>query len=224
MAAPTDRLLRVMPREMRLMSERILSLSAMPKGFFSALCDVVMYSQGAGLGGFDRLLADIETVKAADPAALMLRERVLDVGGQHAWIAVPSALDLLGEVDAPLTILNATAEEELAVIAALGPRLGLQVTAHPVAGGLCLSATRAAPVDPLLDRLMQDGAAIPEALWWRVWALAQTALMPDSEVSRRHAGPVIVTPDGRLIGRTDNDDDTDPGFIRGGRGTAEAKA
>jgi len=37
--------LQVMPREMRMMSERILSLTALPKGFALMVCDVAMYSQ-----------------------------------------------------------------------------------------------------------------------------------------------------------------------------------
>lgn len=210
----TDRILCVMPREMRMMSERILSLTAMPKGFVPSLCDIVMFSEAEGLGGFALLEADMPALAADDPARLSLDETgplpVLDAGGLHAWAALPSALDLLGAGLDAIEVTNARHPGELRLAAALGPRRGLDVTVE----GSRLSAAPRDVADPVLDRVMQQGCAIPADLWWRIWALAQTALTPDSEVSRRHAGPVIVTADGQLIGRTDNDDDTDPGFVR----------
>jgi len=79
--------------------------------------------------------------------------------------------------------------------------------------GTALAAHRVTPADPLLDEILENGTPIAEDLWWRVWALAQTALAPDTDISRRHAGAVIVMPDGSVIGRTDNDDETDPAFM-----------
>jgi hypothetical protein len=67
--------------------------------------------------------------------------------------------------------------------------------------------------DPLLRELQQDGVLIEAELWWRIYHLAQRALTPDSVVSRRHAGPLIVNDDGTVIGRKDNDDETDIGFL-----------
>lgn len=208
-SATAPRILRIMPREMRLMSERILSLTAMPRGFSPVLCDIVMYSQGLGLGGFADLEAGIEALKAADPSKLTLQGAILDAHGQHAWVVLPSALDLLGDGVTPLEIRNVAEPGELAVAAAYGARLGLEVTVE----GTTLSARRVPASDPLLDRLLTDGTPISEDLWWRIWALAQTALAPDTDVSRRHAGAVIVMPDGTVIGRKDNDDETDPGFM-----------
>ncbi len=206
--------LRVMPREMRLMSERILSLTALPKGFALMVGDVVMVSQALGLGGFALLETRLDTLRPADPRALSWDGKVLDAGGQHAWFAVPSALDLLGlmvargEV-AELEVADALDPGELAIAEALGRRTGLAVTVT----GTRLAAAAAPAGDPLLQRLLHDGCRIPADLWWRIYALAQSALTPDSVVSRRHAGPVIVTEDGNVIGRTDNDDDTDVSFI-----------
>ena len=85
----TGQILRVMPREMRLMSERILSLTALPKGFALMVGDVVLYSQAMGLGGFDLLLKRIDTLLPSDPSRLALRQSdtgdlVLDGGGVHA--------------------------------------------------------------------------------------------------------------------------------------------
>ena len=67
--------------------------------------------------------------------------------------------------------------------------------------------------EPLLWDLLQNGVSIDADLWWRVYAVAQKALAPDSVVSRRHAGPVIVNDDGSIIGRKDSDDETDLSFL-----------
>lgn len=211
--------LRVMPREMRLMSERIFSLTSLPKGFALMITDVVMYSEAQNLGGFAHLEATLPELMDAEPMALKLMSDTgdslaLDAGGQHAWIALPSILDLLSlalsEHDSARIELTGVAHpKELAIAEGLGLRQGLRIRL----AGTVLSASACAPEDPVLNRALVDGCRIPAELWWRIWALAQTALTPDSVVSRRHAGVNIVTEDGQIIGRTDNDDDTDPNFI-----------
>lgn len=208
------RTLRVMPREMRLMSERILSLTDLPKGYVLAVCDVVMVSEAMALGGFALLLDRLDGLMSADPSRIVLEGDRLDGGGQHAWFVVPSLLDLLGLAvargeAARIEVANVLDPSELRIAEGLAGRQGLKlhVTEEVV-------VAEAAPVaDPLLDRLMQEGCQIPAELWWQVYDRAQTALTPDSVVSRRHAGPVIVTDDGKVIGRKDNDDDTDVNFI-----------
>ncbi|MGI3165407.1 hypothetical protein [Pseudooceanicola sp. 200-1SW] len=211
--------LRVMPREMRLMSERIWSLTDLPKGFALMITDVVMYSQALGLGGFPLFEARLPALMPANPHRLKLMSDTgealaLDAGGQHAWITLPSVLDLaelaLAQQDsARITVTDVTDPEELAVASALGARRGLKME---LAGNV-LTATRIPAADPVLAQVLQDGCTIEAAQWWRIYELAQTALTPDSVVSRRHAGVNIVTEDGQIIGRTDNDDDTDPNFI-----------
>lgn len=211
---PTDTL-RVMPREMRLMSERILSLTALPKGFALMIGDVVMLSQALGLGGFALLEQRLPLLRQADPRALTLEGDSLDAGGQQAWIVLASLIDHLGlqlaqGQPARITLRNLSDPAELAVAVPLGARVGLAVTLD---GLLARATPRATREDPVLHRLLHEGCQIEPALWWRIYDCAQTALTPDSVVSRRHAGPVIVTEDGRVIGRSDNDDDTDVGFL-----------
>lgn len=211
--------LRVMPREMRMMSERILSLTALPKGFALMITDVVMYSQAMGLGGFPLLETRLPDLLSADPAALSLTgavgaEMTLNAGGQHGWIVVPSVLDLLelalkDHDGARIEVKGAMDPAELAIAEGLGLRRGLEIRLT----GTVLSARMGTPADPVLDRVLADGTRIEAAQWWRIYELAQTALTPDSIVSRRHAGVNIVAEDGTIIGRTDNDDDTDPNFI-----------
>lgn len=215
-------ILRVMPREMRLMSERILSLSSLPKGFFLTVGDFPMYSQKLGLGGFRLFEERAESFKAADPSHLRIIDEdsdgkiVLDAAGEHAWFVLPSALDLLGEITASteegqVTVNNVRDPQELAIAADYGPRIGLTVTVN----GNVLKARKAeaAVVDETLRALLEEGAEIDAGLWWSVYHHAKQALATDSLVSRRHAGAVIVNEDGTVIGRKDNDDETDVNFL-----------
>lgn len=217
--------LRVMPREMRMMSERILSLTALPKGFALMVGDVAMYSQAMSLGGFALLLERLDLLMTADPGRLSVDGGRLDCGGQHAWMAVPSLIDLLGLAvargeDARIEVAHVADPEELRIAEGLGARHGLAVTVE----GTVVTARRSEACDPVLDRIMNEGCRMPAALWWTVYDRAQTALAPDSAISRRHAGPVIVTEDGQVIGRKDNDDDTDISFIgSAGSEAAEGK-
>lgn len=213
----TDTILRVMPREMRLMSERILSLTALPKGFALMVGDMAMYSQAMGLGGFALLLDRMDQLATANPARLVLNDNgalVLDAQGEHGWIVVPSLMDLLEEqllhgATATIAFVNVTDAAELRVACGLGQRRGLKISFD----GARATATRAAVADPVLDRVMAHGCDVPAEFWWKLYQTAQTALTPDSVVSRRHAGVNIVLDDGRVIGRSDNDDDTDTRFI-----------
>jgi hypothetical protein len=227
-SSETAEVLRIMPREMRLMTERILSLTGLPKGFFLAAQDLVMYSQKLGLGGFALLESRFELLKWADPARISILSEEgenlrLDAGGQHAWVVVPCLVDLLGEVAqrfgaARITVANAVDAAELQVAAALGARSGLSVRAAAGGEPLFTASPMALTGDvgrdePLLWDLLQNGTPIEAELWWRIYHLAQKALTPDSVVSRRHAGPLIVNDDGTIIGRKDNDDETDISFL-----------
>lgn len=228
MAAVQARLLRVMPREMRMMSERILSLTNLPKGFFLALQDVAMFSQKLGLGGFALLERRFESFSHTELARIRIVEESgsalrLDAGGQHAWFVTPSLVDLLGELverfgAAEIGVGNTVDPDELAIVGALSRRSGLHVElAHGSEVRLTASATEltgdVAHDEPLLWDLLQHGTPIEAELWWRIYHMAQKALAPDSVVSRRHAGPMIVNDDGTVIGRKDNDDETDISFL-----------
>lgn len=236
MSAPVT-MLRIMPREMRMMSERILSLTALPKGFVLAETDIVMMSQGLDLGGFALLEDRFELLRQADPAALNIGAEDgpaldLDCAGQHAWIAVPTLLDLADELvarfgSARIRVAGAIDASELAIAVPLGRRRGLAAeiagTDAPVLVASRLPVTGDLAIDePLLARLLDKGTPVEAELWWRVYEHAQQALTPDSIVSRRHAGPLIVTDDGTVIGRRDNDDETDIGFLAAPGGGTES--
>lgn len=236
MTMPCDagRTLRLMPREMRMMSERIFSLSAMPRGFALTLTDMPMYSEVLGLGGFALLRDRLPAILAADPRAITVAaeegaELVLDLGGQPAWIGLNAILDLAAELTARhgrarITVVNAADPAELALAPALAGPVGLALAPFEArgAGASGFDATPAAPGDPLIDRVNRNGQHIPEALWWEIYEIARGALAPDTAVSRRHAGVIIVNEDGSVTGRHDNDDDSDMGFLaRGERETTE---
>lgn len=217
--------MRVMPREMRLMSERIFSLSSLPKGFFLTIGDIPMYSQKLGLGGFKLFEQRFESFKSAVPTRIAIASEAgnrltLDACGEHAWFVLPTAIDLLGELaarfgSAELTVTGTMDVEELAIAARFSGRSGLSISVS----GDVLKAVPAAVTgdvqkdDPLLWSLLESGAEIESDLWWRIYHLAKQALATDSIVSRRHAGPMIVNEDGTVIGRKDNDDETDVSFL-----------
>jgi hypothetical protein len=224
----SDQVLRVMPREMRMMSQRILSLTGQPKGLCLAIQDVPMYSQKLGLGGFAMLeerfgelcrgrLGDISVVFEE---AARLR---LDGKGQHAWFVLPAMVDLLGELaarfgEAEVVLIDVLDPEELKVAEAFAQRNGLSVAVTLDGEAVLTAKPRALSGDvrrddPLLWSLLEDGLSIPAEAWWRIYHQAKKALAADSVVSRRHAGPIIVNQDGTVIGRKDNDDDTDVGFL-----------
>lgn len=245
----------LLPREIRLVVERILLLTPLPHGFIPAVRDVVLYSAVAGRGGMPLLLERLDLLKRADPRALRVAEPEpgrfeVACGGQHAWVALPSLLDLAAEAvalhgSALVTATDVEDPEELLVAAALGRRQGMLAfgvvgaaqLAAPCADGdapgypRCARASAtlfAAPmrervgrgdVDPLMARALREGLAVPADLWWRAHHLSNTALAPDTVESRRHAGPVIVLPDGTVIGRKDNDDDTDVSLLTGAGST-----
>lgn len=62
--------------------------------------------------------------------------------------------------------------------------------------------------DPVMRRILDSGFPSTRDIWDRIYTRALGALTPDTVSSRRHAGTVMVDPDGKVIGRPD-DDDTD---------------
>lgn len=231
MSQPTTTapLLRLMPREMRMMSERIFSLSSLPRGFALTLTDVPMYSAGLGLGGFALLRDDQEALKAADPTRLKILSEAgaaltLDMAEEPAWIGLNTLIDLAVELvaahgEAQLTVLNARHPQELTIAKALAGRVGLALTVQQAEGSVTIAAKPAAKTDPLMTGFNADGVECEPDLWWDIYEIARSALAPDTAVSRRHAGVQIIQEDGTVIGRTDSDDDADIKFLA--RGASE---
>ncbi|MCR0981689.1 hypothetical protein [Roseomonas populi] len=222
-AACSDTPVTLLPREVRLVVERILLLTTVPHGLIPAVRDVVLYSAAAGLGGLPLLRRRFGDLRMAETVAPSITEPapghlVVDARGGHAWVVLPMILDALGaatalEGAATAEVTNLRDPEELRTASAYAPREGLsvQVTggAGDAAGTFILRAAPSTAGDAVLDRALREGVVVEPALWWDLHHLSNTALSTDTPESRRHAGPVIVEADGRITGRTDHDDDTD---------------
>lgn len=234
-AAPVAEAVTLLPREVRLVVERILLLTRLPPGAIPAVRDVVLYSAAAGLGGLALLHRRFESLRASEPVAPRISEAapghlVIDAGGQHAWMVLPAILDALAEAAARegaavAEVSGITDPGELRAACALGARTDLAVfvtegaCTGPATGpgaallrteGVALLAVPASGArDAVLERALRGGTAVEPDLWWALHHLSNSALATDTPESRRHAGPVIVEADGRITGRSDHDDDTD---------------
>ena len=218
--------LQVMPREMRLMTERILNLTPLPIGFTRILWDIVMYSQALGLGGFQMLEDKLNLLMVANLKKIHLLSAkngryFLDGGGQHSWLIIPTTLDLLreglGEATfsdkkrSLVTVENVEDISELSIAQSLAPRFSINIKFE---GSNLLAVSGKKGPDQTMDKLLNQGCMIDQELWWRIFELAQESLTEESAISLTHAGPVMIGQDGESIGREDNDDDTDLNLLK----------
>ncbi|MEV5018031.1 hypothetical protein ACIGW1_07455 [Streptomyces sp. NPDC053780] len=181
--------LRVSPRELRLISERLLQAQGLALGAVPAVRDLVLHAHAAGLPAL-RLLADrlsdadrahsgrVEIVAEA-PGAL-----VVDCLGQSALVVAPALLDLLqAEPGERVTLwaarleraeLTAVLEHQgtdrgvvITVDEAEAPEAGLPaVPAHLAGRGVRVVMERRAPElpdDPELRRLLPLVGSLPAA-------------------------------------------------------------
>jgi hypothetical protein len=205
--------------------ERMLLVAGLPQGFVGAVRDCVLYSHALGLGGFYALQRDYHHLARANPANLTLYKGPparLYGRGEHAWIAAPAALDLALSSfrtggDGVILLEDLVAYEELRVIEGLAARYGaeVEVSALDSAGTsrVRMRTDGSSGEDGVLARALKHGLPLPRALWHELYHRSLAALSPDSIVSRRHAGPVMVDAEGRVHGR--DDDDTDFALLTG---------
>ena len=209
-------------REARLVVERILLLSALPPGLVADVREAVLYSQMLGLGGFRALLDSYADLRAAPPAAVSEEGGATHVTfpGLHAWTVAPVLADLAVAAAAAgggvVVAHGVHAPAELATIAGFADRHGVRVRVAVEADEAvriealpAAAAPQRACMDALTWRMVREGFPMLGALWWQLFHLSNRALSPDSTVSRRHAGHIIVREDGSVVGRRDIDDDTD---------------
>ena len=98
-AVDSPRVFDVSVREARMCIDRILLVCRLPPGYVHSVREVVLLSQSMGLGGFRALYEGYErlregsldrvSVQDADDGAL-----VVDGGGIHAWVLLPTLMDL----------------------------------------------------------------------------------------------------------------------------------
>lgn len=203
-------------REMRMVFERLVQVTRVEAGLVPSLRDCALYSAALGLGGFARLTANLEAVKAAEPHSVCLvgdTELIVDGGGQHAWIVANAALELaIGDLriggKGIVKVRSAAEIGEMKVAEALAQRFGLKanVAIDGTTATIAVSPATDTSDVALLDTIRRSGLAVDATLWWELYHRSAEALAPDSYLSRRHAGPIIVEADGKIIGRQDEDE------------------
>lgn len=213
-------------REARMCVERILLWRGLPSGAVYGVREAILASQSLGLGGFAWLLERHAELDWSAHARVKVEDRAdatlaFDGGGAHAWIVLPTLVDLAVDLarrngTGRAYIENVREPRELAAACALAKRHG---ATGELSGPLLTLRNAAQPAtaaqwDPLLDAAMKHGYDVPGQTWQAVHELSNGALAPDSVASRRHAGPVVLAEDGRLLGRVPQDDDFDMNMLK----------
>lgn len=172
-------------REARVTVARILRQAAWPTGHEPAVTAAVLAAEGLGLPALASLDHDWPAIAGSDPQRLQAADGAVDCGGMHALVALPFIVDLLVERlarddRASVRVIGAARPDLLAAIQAFGPRHGAAFGVD----GTAVSAVRAdAPA-----RALHGDFAVDAALWQRLCTRAEAYLVPESEISRRHAG------------------------------------
>lgn len=180
-------------REARVTTARILRQAAWPTGHEPAVTAVVLAAGAAGLAALDR---DWPDIAAGDLGRLRVDGAVFDGGGLHALVALPFIVDLLverltGQDRTTIRITGVAAPELLGAITAFGPRHGAMF----IMRGDEIDAVRSDE----RPQASHDDFAVDPDLWRRLCVRAEGYLVPESEISRRHAGSSLSA-DGRDAG------------------------
>jgi len=225
-------------REARMCVDRILLIAGVAPGYVAAVRECVLLSQALALGGFAHLLAVHAALEPGCLERIGIDERRdgalhIDAAGAHTWMLAPTLADLAVDLArkfgrAQVQVRRLAAGGELPILSEVVKRYGAHATVtsqHPSAAGEAWSeasvevANAARPVslersNPLLHAALRHGFTVEGELWRTVHSVSNGALAPDSVVSRRHAGPVILQDDGTLLGRVPADDDFDVKMLK----------
>lgn len=212
-------------RETRLLLERIFQHLGVEDCLLHSVKDAAMYSVALKISDFGGLFDHFDAVSDFAPHRMRLVDGeaidTLDAGGQHAWIVAEPALALLvsshrHRTGSAVVVRNATAPRELGVIAGLAEKFGIvaEISNH-ADGSVEIRARTADPIKPkILAFIQREGLSTTYGLWERLLDLSKKALAPDSPLSRTHNGDIIVRPDGKIIGRRDEEfSDMDPKLL-----------
>lgn len=172
-------------REARVTVARILRQAAWPAGHEPAVTAAVLAAEGLGLPGLASLDHDWAAIAASEPRRLQVADGIVDCGGMHALVALPFIIDLLVERlarddRASVRVAGTVRPDLLAAIESFGPRHGAAFT---VDGHAVIAVRSAAP-----PRALHPDFTVDAALWRRLCLRAEAYLVPESEISRRHAG------------------------------------
>jgi hypothetical protein len=206
-------MIQVSLRECRMVIERLVQTTDIPETLVPFVRDCALFSAALQVSGFPGLKSQLQLLRNASPAPVtIIEDGVLGAAGQHAWLVADACVDYAVDRfrrcrSASMRILNVAEPAELQVIDALASRYGLRARVRPLSNDATEIELSAGPHDEPdgLDRIRREGLPVPVALWRQLYETSQSALAPDSVVSRRHAGPHLVEADGRIIGRPDEE-------------------
>lgn len=210
-------------RESRMVLERLMLVARVPEGLVVSLRDCALYSAALQLGGFPGLKENLQGLNDADPSRMtLINDHTLDAGGLHAWFVAEAASDLAvatargGGANA-VRVVNVTQPAELGVVSAFAHPHGFVASAkcEPSHAATITVQPRDAAAQAPLDLIRRHGLPVSTQLWWELFHKSAEALATDTVESRRHAGPIIVAEDGRVVGRQD-DDETDFSLLTSG--------
>ncbi|WP_321814143.1 MULTISPECIES: hypothetical protein [unclassified Paraburkholderia] len=210
-------LITVSLRESRMVLERLMQVTRVDEGLVPALRDCALYSTALCEDGFIHLtkhLGQLSNNQAAGVSIDVTDEGATRVrcAGQHAWPVALTLVDLAVDAvragrEARFVVEDASEADELRVAMALAQPYGLEATLEVKDNARHVTFRAAStPAESTLARIVRKGLSVERAYWWALFHRANDALAPDSYESRRHAGPIIVDEQGRVIGRTDEDE------------------
>ncbi len=195
------RMLSVKPREARVTVSRVLRQADWDWGLEPAVTSVVLAAHLKGLEGFVSLQRDWEQIRTSRPesnSAVVTSSSafVLACPECHAVVAAPSVLDHLvtGALEhgsTQVTIEGCSAPEMLEALVFFAPRYGISITARVAGDTVWLSAARDDPparTTPTFSALQKADYWVDAQTWERLRSRSQDYLVPESEVSRSHAG------------------------------------
>lgn len=192
--------LSIKPREARVIASRILRQADWDWGLEPAVASVVLAAHRQGLDGLAVLEKDWEAIRRSHPERIAANDVGphawrFDCAGCHAFVAAPSLLDHLGQGvhragTASVTVANCLRPELLAVLRPFGKDYGLAIEFAAGSDATpAIAASRQPPgVAAANSRLPGGSYAVPSDLWPRLQRMALGYLVPESEISRGHAG------------------------------------
>lgn len=202
----------IKPREAREMVTRILRQADWDWGMEPAVGLFVLAAQYGNLDGLSVLDQDWQAIQTSRPDRMTALRTgpstwQLDVTGCHAFVAAPSVLDHLiagtrDRVTATITVEACVTPRMMRSLVMFGGSYGLSISIRVGRESAVLTAVQS----PASDRSMPPGNAdcvLAVDVWHRLRSRSLDYLVPESEISRRHAGDgtksFSLTPEGGAV-------------------------
>lgn len=201
-------------RELRLMTGRVMLTTTVPFGSVAAARDVVVCAEIHGLGGLAGLLDALPALREPhvrpEPRSDGASFTFPDASVQPPLATAADLLDLaVAAAPEQGTARLVAAGDDWAVraLVPLAARHGVELTLDrdELTVRRAAEETGAGP-DAAEHRALAYGVRVPTALWDRFVAEAESALTPDSPLSRTHAGDSLFGPGGEILAEVGEDE------------------